>query len=165
MGEITLRQGLSRENIGALLKWANSGGEDFLHQFAGPKWRYPLTEAQVLAERESICAIYDGGRFAGIIQRLSERDRVAHIGRFLIDPARTGEGLGAAALRRFCDALLESGGVDAISLNVYLFNGRARRCYEKCGFRTTLVNEQGKPWPYCRMELHGGRPDAAPEST
>ena len=156
MGEIAVRRGLLPEHIEPLLKWANSGGPDFLRQFAGPRWRYPLTGEQVAAEAGDIWEILDGGAFAGIIQRIFVRDRVAHIGRFLLDPERAGRGIGTAALRRFCEALFEGGEADAVSLNVYLFNARARRCYEKCGFRVTSVNADAKPWPNCRMELWNG---------
>ena len=162
MEEVFLRQGLSPEDIPILLKWANSGGEAFLRQFAGPKWRYPLTEDQLAAE-DGIHSIYFTGAFAGIIQRFPRRERGIHVGRFLIDPDRRGEGIGPKALGLFCRGIFGEDGVDTISLNVYLDNAPARRCYEKCGFRAVRVNPE---WNNCRMELsreRQGNPMAALE--
>ena len=155
MGEIRLVRGLTPEHMRSLLKWANSGGEAFLRQFAGPKWRYPLTEAQVAAEMEEILSIMDGGAFVGIIQRFARRDRSVHLGRFLIDPERKGAGIGTEALKRLCREIFSEGDEDSISLNVYLSNAPARRCYEKCGFRVVRVQPE---WSNCRMELTDGNP-------
>ena len=153
MGEIALRQGLKAEEVETLLRWANAGGEDFLRQFAGPKWRYPLTPAQVAAEAECIFAICEDGAFAGMVQILGREGATVRIGRFLIDPDRTGRGIGTRALRQFCARLFESGDVEAIALNVYRFNGRAVRCYQKCGFAVTHTADDESRWARAAMEL------------
>lgn len=153
MGEISLRQGLTAEETEALLRWANAGGADFLRQFAGPKWAYPLTAAQVAAEAASICAILEDGAFAGIVQVLGRQDGTVRIGRFLVDPDRAGRGVGARALRRLCAQLFEDDTVEAVALNVYRFNGRAMRCYRKCGFTVTHTTDRDGPWGRVGMAL------------
>ena len=153
MSGITIARGLLPEDYEPLLRWANSGGEHFLHQFSGPMWSYPLTRAQVDAGGENIWRILDGDTFVGILQRLRLRDRNAIVGRFLLDPDRRGQGIGAQALRQFCGVLFDSAEVDTVTLNVYLFNDQARRCYEKCGFRQIAVEEDWKGWAFSRMEL------------
>ena len=49
-----------------------------------------------------------------------------------------------------CRELLRDPDMDFISLNVYLDNAPARRCYEKCGFTVTQINPERNN---CRMEL------------
>ena len=153
MNAVSLRRGLSPADMDVLLGWANAGGQDFLKQFAGPKWEYPLTREQVAAEAGDIWSIYAGDAFAGIVQRLAVTDGRARVGRFLIDPARRGEGIGERALKRFCTELFADGAVRAVVLNVYRFNAGALRCYEKCGFRVTGAYGEGTAWEGCGMEL------------
>ena len=145
-----LRRGLSPDAIPTLLEWANSGGEAFLKRFAGPKWRYPLTREQLEPEVDAIHSIYVDGAFAGIIQQVVRHEHSVHLGRFLIDPDRRGQGLGPQALSLICRELLRDPDMDFISLNVYLDNAPARRCYEKCGFTVTQINPERNN---CRMEL------------
>ena len=145
-----LKRGLTPDDMPTVLAWANSGGEAFLRRFAGPKWRYPLTEEQLAAEAGDIFSIHADGAFVGIIQQVARHGRGVHLGRFLIDPARRGQGLGPRALTLLCRELFGNDDIDAISLNVYLDNAPARRCYEKCGFRVTQVNPE---WNNCRMAL------------
>lgn len=150
MAVIELRRGLMPGEMPTLLAWANAGGAAFLKRFAGPKWHYPLTREQLAPEIDTIHSIYVDGVFAGILQQVARHERSVHLGRFLIDPNRRGQGLGPRALMRMCRELFEETDIDAVSLNVYLDNAPARRCYEKCGFRVTQVNPE---WNHCRMEL------------
>ena len=150
MAGIELRRGLAPGDMPTLLAWANAGGEAFLKRFAGPKWRYPLTQDQVAGEIDAIHSIYVDGAFAGILQQLARHEHSVHLGRFVIDPARTGRGIGGLALRKLCRELFRDAEVDAVTLNVYTDNAPARRCYEKCGFR---VKEVYPEWGNCRMEL------------
>ena len=150
MEAISLRRGLPPENVDALLQWANSGGPAFLRQFAGPKWRYPLAREQLDAESGTIYSIFAGGSFAGILQCFPGDGVDVHIGRFLVDPSRTGRGVGEAALRLFCREIFRERSVGSVSLNVYMDNARALRLYEKCGFRAVQAHPE---WNNCRMAL------------
>lgn len=150
INEIRLIPRLLPENMSLLLQWANSGGPAFLKQFAGPKWHYPLTENQLAGEAGTLFSIFEGDSFTGMIQRFPKDGRVVRIGRFLIDPARTGWGIGGAALRLLCRDIFREADVDAVALNVYLFNARALRCYGNCGFRVDVIHEE---WENCSMKL------------
>ena len=55
--------------------------------------------------------------------------------RILIDPAGQNRGLGTEATRLIVGYGFEQLGLHRISLEVYAFNPRARRAYEKAGFR------------------------------
>jgi RimJ/RimL family protein N-acetyltransferase len=59
--------------------------------------------------------------------------------RILIGPAGRGRGLGTEATRLIVGYGLEQLGLHRISLEVYAFNPRARRVYEKTGFRAEGV--------------------------
>ena len=145
-----LSRGLSPDAIPTLLEWANSGGEAFLKRFAGPQWQYPLTREQLAPEEDEIYSIYVDGTFVGILQQVARHEHSVHLGRILIDPDKRGQGLGPQALGLMCRELFRDPDMDFISLNVYLDNAPARRCYEKCGFKVTQINPE---WNNCRMEL------------
>ena len=143
--QIRTVQGISAKNIKDILEWTNSRGEEFLKQWAGKAWRFPLTEQQILAERDQIYSILDGESFLGIIQILRREENNFHIGRFLLDPAKTGKGLGTIALKQFCNFLFRNAQIESITLNVYAFNQGAQRCYEKCGFKPyETIAEKGQ---------------------
>ena len=59
--------------------------------------------------------------------------------RILLGPAGRGRGLGTEATRLIVGYGLERLGLHRISLEVYAFNPRARRVYEKVGFRAEGV--------------------------
>ena len=150
---IRLVPGVTERDMPALLAWANAGGPDFLRQFAGPKWAYPLTETQILAEGSDLCSVFEDGAFSGIVQVLLRREGSVRIGRFLLNPERGGRGLGMRTLTRFCAMLFEDGSVDTIQLNVYRFNESARRCYQSCGFEFVDGDAEGDPWDSRPMAL------------
>jgi RimJ/RimL family protein N-acetyltransferase len=90
--------------------------------------------------------------------------------RIALVPGRYGEGLGTEATRLVCGYGFEKLGLHRISLEVFSFNPRARRSYEKVGFvaegtlRETLCWEG--TWVDATVmsilagewEQHGGRP-------
>ena len=116
---IQIKKGIRQEDIKKIVRWTNTRNSEFLRQYAGDKWSFPLSEMQVS----------------------EEQDRV-HIGRFLLNPNKTGKGIGTEALNNFCKILFNEGKIGIITLNVAEFNKSARRCYEKCGF--TVYDERYK---------------------
>ena len=107
---IHIKKGIRQADIKKMVRWTNTRNSEFLRQYAGDKWSFPLSEMQVS----------------------EEQDRV-HIGRFLLNPNKTGKGIGTEALNNFCKILFNEGKIGIITLNVAEFNKSARRCYEKCG--------------------------------
>ncbi len=116
---IHIKKGIRQADIKKIVRWTNTRNSEFLRQYAGDKWSFPLSEMQVS----------------------EEQDRV-HIGRFLLNPNKTGKGIGTEALNNFCKILFNEGKIGIITLNVAEFNKSARRCYEKCGF--TVYDERYK---------------------
>jgi len=101
---------------------------------------FPLT-IQILQDLEGIFSIFDGQEFVGLIQKIRLEDRNLHIGRFLINPQKQGQGLGSQALRKFVSLAFENEDIDTISLNVYEANQTAHNLYQKEGFEIVQMVE------------------------
>ena len=129
---------LRRENIPAIIEWNTGRDADFLQQWSGRGYAYPLTAAQIeghLAEGAEVFEILRDGAMIGTIELMSRKENGAgHIGRFLLDPTQTGKGLGTAAMEAFLAYAKAELALKAITLSVFDFNIGAHRCYEKCGF-------------------------------
>ncbi len=89
----------------------------------------------------NVFSIFNQGEFIGMIQEVRIGEDNIHIGRFVIDPRKTGLGLGTEALKRFVDFILEDDNIKSISLTVFDFNQKAKRIYEKLGFEINEVIE------------------------
>ena len=66
--------------------------------------------------------------------------------RIALAPGAHGRGLGTEATRLICGYGFEKLGLHRISLEVYAFNPRARRAYEKAGFREEGVLRDALRW-------------------
>ena len=146
MDGIKLINGITAEDMKNVIQWTNSRGADFLCQWAGPRWKFPLTEKQITDEIKSIYSIMLDGKFVGMIQIVHKENLNAHIGRFIKNPNETGKGIGKTALKQFCQMLFSDEDIHSITLNVYDFNESAQKCYLKCGFEVVeKVSEEGQP--------------------
>ena len=138
--KIHFEKGLQSENAQLICQWSNALGESFQKQWMGPKISYPLI-AQSLQKMEGIFSIFAGEEFVGIIQKIKLEDKNLHIGRFLIDPQKQGQGLGSQTLRKFVSLAFENEDIDTISLNVYEANQTAYNLYQKEGFEIVQMVE------------------------
>jgi RimJ/RimL family protein N-acetyltransferase len=84
-----------------------------------------------------------GGRFVGeaVLNEWDPGNQSCGF-RILIGPAGQGRGLGTEATRLIVGYGFEQLGLHRISLEVYSFNPRARRAYEKAGFRAEGILRQ-----------------------
>ena len=143
MGDVRIEKGINKNNALLLCKWSNEQGKEFQEQWMGPKISYPLNYGKI-KELENVFSIFTQGEFIGMIQEVRiDKDNI-HIGRFVIDPRKTGLGLGTEALKRFVDFIFGSDNIKSISLTVFDFNQRAKRIYEKVGFEINEVIEAPK---------------------
>ena len=131
---------VSTENAQLVCQWSNFLGKFFQEQWMGTMIPFPLT-IQVLQDLEGIFSIFEGREFVGLIQKIRLEDSNLHIGRFLINPQKQGQGLGSQALRKFLSLVFENGDIDSISLNVYEANQRAKNLYQKEGFEIVQMVE------------------------
>lgn len=107
--------------------------------------RAVFTRAQVLAHLERVAgddergdwAITDaaGGRYLGeiVLNDLNADDRAMNV-RIMLAPGAPGRGYGTEAMTAVLDHAFGAVGLHRVSLDVFAFNPRALRSYEKAGF-------------------------------
>ena len=79
-----------------------------------------------------------------MIQEVRIQEDNIHIGRFVLNPLKTGAGLGTEALKEFIDFIFKDEKIHSISLTVFDFNKSAKRVYDKLGFEIYEVIETPK---------------------
>ncbi len=126
-------------DIETLLAWHEARDAHFLMQWAGSKYEFPLTTAQIRQSMERAAALYKivlQDEMIGTIQLISidSGTASAHFGGFLFNPSLQGKGWGTKALNLFCLQVFEAYLIDRLTLYVYAFNQSAIRCYLKNGF-------------------------------
>ena len=141
--DIRFEKGINKDNALLLCDWSNEQGKEFQEQWTGPQISYPLNYDKI-KELENIFSIFNNGIFIGVIQKVQiDKDNI-HIGRFVLDPGKTGLGLGKEALKRFVDLIFEDDNIKSISLTVFDYNQNAKKLYEKLGFKIDEVIETPK---------------------
>ncbi len=83
--------------------------------------------------------LYIGGCFTSW---LNWKNRTTYIAVFIGNPDYRSKGYGTEALRIFLGFLFNELGLRKVKLNVFSFNKRAIRCYEKCGFTVDGINRK-----------------------
>ena len=78
-------------------------------------------------------------KFIGIIQIIRFENNNAHIGRFIINPQKTGQGFGKAALKKFLKFLFSDKNIESVTLTVFASNKYVMNMYEKLGFKIDEV--------------------------
>ncbi|MBW3625709.1 MAG: GNAT family N-acetyltransferase [Armatimonadetes bacterium] len=140
-------QPFTRADFRRLIDWSPT--PEFLMQWAGPYFTFPLDEAQLGAylqgaEGDSpvrrIFRVADGetGTVIGHIElgliHLAHGSATVH--RVLIgDPAYRGRGFGREMIRKIQEIAFDEMNLHRLELVVFDFNESARRCYEKAGFK------------------------------
>ena len=137
---IKIIKGINDKNKNDIVKWTNEKGKGFLEQWAGKSLDFPLTESQI-DDLKDIYSIFCENEFVGIIQKIRKEHDNIHIGRFLINPELAGKGLGKRALIEFINLIFQNEDVNSITLNVFDYNVRAKKLYEKVGFKVVNVTE------------------------
>ena len=140
---IKLTKGIDKDNILLLCKWSNERVEIFKEQWMGTEVSFPLTYEKI-EKLENKFSVFNEEEFIGMIQEVKiEKDNI-HIGRFVLNPIKTGSGLGTKALKKFIDFIFKDENIRSISLTVFDFNKSARRVYDKLGFEIYEVIETPK---------------------
>ena len=98
----------------------------------GNKVSYPL-DCDKIRKLENAFSIFNDDEFVGIIQEIRSSKDSIHIGRFVINPEKTGMGLGSMALKEFLKYIFGNKDVNSITLSVFDSNKVAKNLYEKQG--------------------------------
>lgn len=148
---LTIRP-LEETDVCPIVEWNAGKDEDFLRQWTGCGYEYPITERQIMDRiRESgdfNCRLYkiirDGVMIGTIeLMKIDPELKKAAVGRFLLNPGFTGKGYGTEALKLFVDKVFRETDLTVLRLCVFSFNKNAYRCYEKAGFQK--VGEEVRP--------------------
>ncbi len=143
MNNINITKGLNPNNAQLICNWTNTQGESFLEKWGGSALYFPLSLEQ-LGKLENVYSIFFDNDFIGIIQLIAIKDGNAHIGRFVLNPALTGKGLGKQALKAFIDIVFEHEQIITITLNVFDYNKNALGLYQKLGFKIQQITDDKK---------------------
>ena len=153
---------LEKNNANCIVAWNKGKDADFLTQWAGRGYRYPITEEQITARiiasagaDYKIYGIMMNENLLGTIElmNINRNAKRATIGRFLIDPAKTGKGYGTKALKLFAEGVFNETPITTLELTVFDFNKAAIRCYESVGFVKTSEVVRPNGWIAITMEI------------
>ena len=101
-------QRINEDNIKNIVNWCEGKDADFLTQWAGRGYKYPITEEQIKDRLAGGAEIYEAnldGRMVGTIEIITrdEEAETALVGRFVLNPALVGQGLGTQILETFME--------------------------------------------------------------
>ena len=102
-------------------------------------------------------AVMEDGRMAGFFCYSFDQDTKEGMLKFVIvNPALRGTGIAQEMLRLALSRAFDNYDTEAVQLNVFTANTRARKCYEKAGFTERRTDENAFPfrdetWGRCNM--------------
>ena len=164
----------TEEDIKPHLSWLEGTDLEFLLQYSGPAYSFPLDQAQLLGDIEKMRASEEflmfkaveeaSGETLGHIQFLNihREAGTATIGRVLVRKERRGHGFGEEMMRLAIEEAFQELGLSTLELWVYSFNRPAIQCYMKLGFRIAaraihVFPDSGKRWGRLLMKLDRDR--------
>ena len=145
---------LEAKDIRNILGWNIGATSDFLFQWAGNGYKFPLTRDQVLTKlnhmheakepRQIVFKIIDenNNRMIGTVELsdIDRRNKQAYVSRFLIgEESNRNRGYGTAALKMVMVYACGQLGLNTLFLRVFDFNKNAIQCYKKAGFKIREV--------------------------
>ena len=156
-------QPLLKSDAREIVRWNEGEDENFLIQWAGCGYEYPITIRQIIDRLDAsfysdfrLYRIQLDDRLIGTIElmRINPIHNTAKLGRFLIDPAQRGKGYGTAVLARVLEICFSQLGYDSVGLTVFDFNLAALRCYQKAGFCEVEQVTRPNGWVAINMVAH-----------
>lgn len=157
---------LERIDLNKIIEWNINKSSDFLLQWAGTLYDYPLTLEQVedyldtINKDRSNVNIYkihnNTGEIIGTIElrEIEESNKTGRVCRFLIGDERyRGKGIGREVLKEIIRIGFEDFNFKKITLGVFDCNHDAIKCYENVGFKKVefLENARKLSYGYCSV--------------
>jgi RimJ/RimL family protein N-acetyltransferase len=140
-----LMRPLEEADLPTLIHWTRSA--EFLLQWAGPAFAYPLTTEQLLEHHRGCTAdpptremwkAVAQGQMVGHAElgSIDRQARTATISRVIVgEPKDRGRGIGAAMMDHLVRRAFAALDLVSVDLHVFDFNRRAVACYHRVGFR------------------------------
>lgn len=140
---------LQKEDLKKIIEWNENKSADYLLQWAGLMYNYPLSLGQVenyflneVKKENSNIFIYkilliSTGEIIGTIElrQIDEDKKIGKVCRFLIGEENVrGKGIGTEVLKEILRIGFEDLKFEKITLGVFDFNKNAIKCYENVGF-------------------------------
>jgi len=159
---ITLEQ-FDKNDFERLINWVDT--EEMLVQFGGPLFSFPLTIEQLKAykndkNRHLFKVIESGENAIGHAELFQPEDeKTIRICRVLIgDKTKRGQGIGQQIINELLNISFVNLEKENVELNVYDWNTRAIKCYEKVGFavnpnKTFESEMNGDVWTAINMTI------------
>jgi len=148
-----------KRDIPELLDWIKDSDAEFLMQFTGPRYRFPLDEKQLLdtLHDKSFLVFKAIDKTTGTaighcqLMGIDPVNKSASIGRVLIKQDNRGLGYGYAMLKELINYATNVLQLKQLNLRVFDFNKSALRCYSKLGFvelkrENIFYREINKEW-------------------
>ena len=161
---ITLEK-FEAEDIQRLINWVADA--DFLLQWSGSKFVFPLDEKQLTTNLEMtrtdpptqfmFKALLDGTTIGHIeLMAVNYVEKSAVLARVLIGPKQyRGQGCGKMMIGLVLHFAFNELGLTKLDLGVFAFNKSAIQCYQQFGFKIykTIPNREDEKWTLLRMNL------------
>lgn len=144
-----------------IVKWNENKDADFLEQWAGRGYSFPITIAQIHKRIElqtqsdySLFKIVTDDCVIGTIElmNINREENTADVGRFLLNPQWTGKGFGTKAMHAFLKRVFRDG-IEKVSLFVFDNNLSAFYCYQNVGFKVVDRIQRPNGRTVIRMEI------------
>jgi len=145
-----------KEDLKKVIEWNVNKSADDLLQWAGPKYKYPLSLVQVenyllneVKKDNSNIFVYkirliNTGEIIGTVElrEIDENNKIGKVCRFLIGEENIrGKGIGAEVLKEILIIGFKDLRFEKITLGVFDFNQSAIKCYENVNFTKVKFTE------------------------
>ncbi len=156
-------QPLQESDFDTFISWIEN--QDYLFQFAGPIFTFPLTKEQLHKyirdpKRKSFKVIdNETNTMIGHCEFNFENPAIPRLSRILIgDKNYRNKGYGKILVQKMTQTLLEDELINLVDLNVFDWNISAIKCYESVGFiqneqKTIEHNNDGIIWKALNYEF------------
>lgn len=137
-------QPLSVDYIFNIIEWNKGCSKDFLIQWTGRGYEYPITVEQIKERMEnggSLFQIIFKDEMIGTIEimNIDYEKNEAFLGRYLLNPNLRGQGHGTTIMKAFTTYCFQTFDIQRIKIRAFDYNKGAIECYKKVGY--TIAQE------------------------
>jgi RimJ/RimL family protein N-acetyltransferase len=149
----------SADDAEHIVKLNENTNEDFLRQWAGRFYVYPLTQEQIHkriqnTENTRYFTVLSDDIIIGMVELdfIEWDNKICSICRFIFGEQYRNKGFGLQAINLLCNYAFDELGIRKIKLSVFDFNISAYKCYIKAGFKISGEVIRPNGWKAIEME-------------